>query len=348
VFDESYADNAFHEINNEITWNEMLHKGGAVPRLISIQGDVWKNAFPLYRHPADEQPQLVPWTTTVRECRNKTVDIVNQPLNHALIQLYRNGKDNISEHADKSLDILRGTSIINVSFGASRVMILKTKADYNGNKIAQKITIPHNSIFVLGWKTNLEFTHSIKQDKRVSVLKRADELLYDEQRISLTFRQIATWLVKLSCNNINDILCLSSDTMEHKGEHCEVVHSIDASSGDNIVNSTTVNLVLGQGSSRKLLEVPSIDTLDSTSVIDSSHDIYECYNRNTLETLLFQYDSIVKEFTMSGRIDSMVNDAVDQSNKLLIAFSAENKSCFFDWGQYYECGYDIVNFKFVE
>lgn len=33
-------------------------------------------------------------------------------LNHVLIQKYRNGEDYISEHSDKTVDIVRGTSIV--------------------------------------------------------------------------------------------------------------------------------------------------------------------------------------------------------------------------------------------
>lgn len=54
--------------------------------------------------------------------------------------------------------------------------------------------MPSNSVFVLGWETNKLFTHEVKADKRHAILKRPDELLCDEQRISLTFRSIATYI----------------------------------------------------------------------------------------------------------------------------------------------------------
>ena len=43
-------------------------------------------------------------------CRARAVieALLRQPFNHALIQKYRNGRDNIGEHADKTLDILKG------------------------------------------------------------------------------------------------------------------------------------------------------------------------------------------------------------------------------------------------
>jgi alkylated DNA repair dioxygenase AlkB len=41
-----------------------------------------------------------------------------------LIQLYRTGADYISEHSDKTIDVVRGSRIVNVSLGARRTMTL--------------------------------------------------------------------------------------------------------------------------------------------------------------------------------------------------------------------------------
>ena len=224
VLPPELAEQSFAEVDQEIEWNVMNHKGSPVPRLISIQGDLKEDGTqPLYRHPADEQPPMVPWTPFAQICRRLVEERIGQALNHALIQKYRHGKDNIGEHADKTLDIEQGSLIANLSLGASRVMILKPKQDFvdcdeasaspllvrpelierphgpapsgsggGRDRVYQKITLPHNSVFVLGWQTNRDYLHSIRQDKRPASLKRADECLYNEARISLTFRLIAT------------------------------------------------------------------------------------------------------------------------------------------------------------
>jgi len=54
-------------------------------------------------------------------------------LNHALIQKYKHGKDNIGEHSDKTIDIDRESSIINFSVGATRTMQLKKKEKNDKN-----------------------------------------------------------------------------------------------------------------------------------------------------------------------------------------------------------------------
>ncbi|AUX47320.1 uncharacterized protein SOCE26_088380 [Sorangium cellulosum] len=76
-----------------------------VPRLVAIQGErAPDGAVPLYRHPADEQPELRAFTPAVDRIRREVERRVGHPLNHCLLQLYRTGRDWISEHSDKTLD----------------------------------------------------------------------------------------------------------------------------------------------------------------------------------------------------------------------------------------------------
>lgn len=195
IFPTDIADNLFFKLRDEVNWNEMQQKGGRVPRDISIQGTLhMENGDeyePLYRHPADEQPGLVSWTPISVIIKEHIEKLMAQKLNHALVQYYRNGKDFIGEHSDKTLDILIGSNIFNYSLGAARTMILKHKTQEG---LKQRFKLPHNSLFVLGWKTNREWLHSIKQDNRLDRDKDTDELAFSSQRISLTLRTIATFL----------------------------------------------------------------------------------------------------------------------------------------------------------
>ena len=60
----------------------------------------------------------------------------------------------------------------------------------------EKIILPHNSCFVLGWESNRKKRHLIKRDKRAPRDKRPDELFNNCERISLTMRKIATYRKK--------------------------------------------------------------------------------------------------------------------------------------------------------
>ena len=95
-------DDIFNRLKGEIDWQTMFHRGGQVPRLVAAQGEAEKNGdIPIYRHPADESPPLSPFTPIVQEIRERITSVLKQSFNHALIQLYRDGEDNISEHSDK-------------------------------------------------------------------------------------------------------------------------------------------------------------------------------------------------------------------------------------------------------
>lgn len=102
VLSSPLSEDAFALLKDEIDWQTMHHRGGKVPRLVAVQGEIGDDdGVPVYRHPADESPPLQEFSPTLEAIRKEVEKAVGQPLNHALIQLYRGGKDNISEHSDK-------------------------------------------------------------------------------------------------------------------------------------------------------------------------------------------------------------------------------------------------------
>ena len=102
VLSSPLSEDAFELLKDEVDWQTMHHRGGAVPRLVAVQGEIREDGgVPVYRHPADESPPLLEFSPTVEAIREEVEKVVGQTLNHALIQLYRGGDDNISEHSDK-------------------------------------------------------------------------------------------------------------------------------------------------------------------------------------------------------------------------------------------------------
>ena len=197
----------FDRLRDGIQWQRMSHQGGQVPRLVAVQGDVGDDgSIPIYRHPADESPPLLPFSEAVLAIKTETEKHLGHPLNHALIQFYRDGKDYISEHSDKTLDIVPGSYIANVSLGAQRTMVLRTKREakhtpeedalVKPKRETQRALLPHNSLCKMGPKTNEEWLHAIRQDKRADRDKTSAELAFQGGRISLTFRHIGTFLSK--------------------------------------------------------------------------------------------------------------------------------------------------------
>ncbi|WYZ42027.1 hypothetical protein EsH8_V_000922 [Colletotrichum jinshuiense] len=202
------AEGIFEKVRDEVLWQRMSHQGGEVPRLVAVQGEVADDgSMPVYRHPSDESPPLLPFSPTILKIKAEVEKQLGHPLNHALIQFYRDGTDYISEHSDKTLDIVKGSYIANVSLGAERTMVFRTKRrdkDPSGTEAPsgedskqRKTTrekLPHNSLCRMGLETNMRWLHAIRQDKRAEREKTAPELAFSGGRISLTFRRIGTFL----------------------------------------------------------------------------------------------------------------------------------------------------------
>ncbi|EGN97608.1 hypothetical protein SERLA73DRAFT_184383 [Serpula lacrymans var. lacrymans S7.3] len=206
ILPDDLADVAFENMRKEVKWNTMYHRGGEVPRLVAVEGEVDADgSFPIYRHPADESPPLSPFSPTVSRIREHVQKVLDHPVNHVLIQHYRSGADYISEHSDKTIDVVRGSKIVNVSLGAQRVMTLRMKKDgakqleprdEKGARPSQRIPLPHNSMFVLGLDTNAKWLHAVNHDKRPLQTKSDEERFMNGERISLTFRHIGTFLAR--------------------------------------------------------------------------------------------------------------------------------------------------------
>ncbi|RMJ16308.1 hypothetical protein CDV36_003993 [Fusarium kuroshium] len=206
VLPDTLVDGIFEKLREEVQWQRMSHQGGEVPRLVAVQGEVGEDGtIPVYRHPSDESPPLLPFSPTVLAIKAETEKHLGHSLNHVLIQYYRDGTDYISEHSDKTLDIVQGSYIANVSLGAERTMVFRTKrrdkdpsrdeaSPADLKRKIQRARLPHNSLCRLGLKSNMKWLHAIRQDKRPKSQKTPAELAYDGGRISLTFRQIGTFL----------------------------------------------------------------------------------------------------------------------------------------------------------
>ena len=211
VLPESLATDAFDKLRDEVQWQRMSHQGGEVPRLIAVQGHVAPDgSMPVYRHPSDESPPLLPFSPTVLAIKKETERHLGHELNHVLIQFYRDGLDYISEHSDKTIDVVPGSFIANVSLGAERTMVFRTKRpdkdpsrdkDTNPQDVStetkrrmQRAQLPHNSLCRMGLRTNMKWLHAIRQDRRADRDKTQSELSFGGGRISLTFRQIGTFL----------------------------------------------------------------------------------------------------------------------------------------------------------
>eukprot|EP00834_Sanchytrium_tribonematis_P005446 NODE_329_length_9526_cov_0.701708.p5 type:complete len:215 gc:universal NODE_329_length_9526_cov_0.701708:8893-8249(-) len=173
---------SFEDIDNEIEWHQMTLQGGNVPRLYQLQLETTTinqhTCIPIYRHPTDSEDLIyTKFTPNVLKVKQEIEALYNVKLNHCLIQKYRDGKDFISRHSDKTIDIKDGTTIFGYSLGGTRKLELRHKLTKN----ISYCDLSHNSLFLLDWKTNQDYSHAIKKQ------------LNAKARISLTFRTIDTY-----------------------------------------------------------------------------------------------------------------------------------------------------------
>ncbi|KAK9465927.1 hypothetical protein V1512DRAFT_248696 [Lipomyces arxii] len=182
ALDPVVARDVFNELVASDAWVEMEHHGGTVPRLVQVQAkrdnDGW---MPLYRHPQDRFIEPVQFSSLITRVAQVASTIVGHELNHVLIQQYRSGRDYISEHADKTIDLIPNTSIVNVSIGDVRELIFREK-ERSPSRLKQTFELPHNSMLVMGLDTNATYLHGIK--------RRPDKGI----RVSLTFRACGTFI----------------------------------------------------------------------------------------------------------------------------------------------------------
>ena len=178
------SDVAFDKLKDEVQWKEMYHRDLAVSRLVSVHGLRTPQGTPIYRFPSDQFIQVDEFTETMERIRCILEQRLNIRLNHGKIQLYKDGKSHIGEHSDKTLDIEKGSLIVNISFGATRTFVLKKKEkEEDGTRKKHCITLPHNSLIVFGFDTNMKWKHSVQCDHSVK-----------DERISIVFRNIATFM----------------------------------------------------------------------------------------------------------------------------------------------------------
>ena len=327
------ADSVFSALLEEVNFGEMKHYGIPVPRLASIQGSIAHDTtVPLYRHPADEQPEVVARTPLVRRIADQAEAEFGHKFNHALVQLYRTSHDSISRHADKTLDIARGTPIISVSFGASRLFTLRSKATLKagtGAETTHKITLMDNSALHLGLDTNAKFTHQILSDRRADGQRREDETAYDGQRISITLRNVATYVRRKDGR-------VFGQGARHKTE-AALDAAIAAEGKEARRAGEVVGKVAGEGAGEMWREESG-----EAKVQDTGEAEAEVKGEATTGK---------GETKVEAKIDvgcTGSGGVVDDLEAMHAAFRRENKEADFDWDGVYGGGFDAIGFTTLQ
>lgn len=111
--------------------------------------------------------------------KNKVEQYTGESFNFVLVNRYKDGNSYIGYHSDDENDLVKSSSIVGISFGASRDFLFKPKESFIPKNITDIISINlnHGSLVQLKTPTNEYWKHSIPKRSSIHV-----------PRISLTFR----------------------------------------------------------------------------------------------------------------------------------------------------------------
>lgn len=168
-------------------WHHMPDKNHdllPLSRLKIAMADSKDGWTPHYRFPVNSQDRHGTFSfsisPTVQKIKDKLIARTGILFNHAVVLLYRDGKDCIGFHKDKTLDLSKTDPIASISIGQERSYILRD--NIRNPTQSHELKLKSGSLLLLGAKTNQEWYHSIPVEKNEIGV-----------RISLTFRVVTTF-----------------------------------------------------------------------------------------------------------------------------------------------------------
>ena len=168
-FTKEESDNYYNILLNNTEWHEyempMYDKMVTAPRMVSWYDD------------RDSVSDKSNWPVELSTIKVKVENETQINFNAVLLNLYRNGKDGVSWHSDKTQSENKDMNIASVTFGETRIFRLRHKFQKHLPSI--EIPLHHGTFLLMAGKTNSFWEHQVP--------KTAREVL---PRINLTFRQV--------------------------------------------------------------------------------------------------------------------------------------------------------------
>lgn len=166
------SDRYYHAFLHNTPWREyemeIYDRTVAAPRRIAWYED---------KANAGADPDGPDWTPELLAVRKKVEEETGLQFNAVLLNLYRNGKDGVAWHSDRTDKSGPDPVIASVSFGETRLFRLRHK--YRKDIGQVEIPLCHGSFLLMAGTTNSCWQHQVP--------KTAKDIL---PRINLTFRQI--------------------------------------------------------------------------------------------------------------------------------------------------------------
>lgn len=144
----------------------------AQPRLVAWYGDDAQS----YTYSGITLSAL-PWTSTLREIKDKVDGLCGCSFNSVLLNYYRDHRDSMGFHSDDEPELGAAPTIASVTFGETRLFVLKHRRRKDIADV--KIPLPSGSLLLMAGSTQANWRHGVpKQSTRCG------------PRVNLTFRNI--------------------------------------------------------------------------------------------------------------------------------------------------------------
>ncbi|XP_005055319.1 PREDICTED: DNA oxidative demethylase ALKBH2, partial [Ficedula albicollis] len=182
LFGKAEADEIFQELEKEVEYFEdeltklqvygTWHK---IPRRKVTYGDpgLSYTYSGVTFHPK-------PWIPVLTRIRERVTLETGHTFNFVLINRYKDGLDHIGEHRDDEKELVPGSPIASVSFGACRDFVFRRRG--KGGMVGTgriSLQLAHGSLLLMKHPTNLHWYHSLPPRRRVLA-----------PRVNLTFRKV--------------------------------------------------------------------------------------------------------------------------------------------------------------
>ncbi|GGW71209.1 alkylated DNA repair dioxygenase AlkB [Winogradskyella epiphytica] len=175
LFSKQESDAFFKCIKSETNWQHdditIFGKTYKQPRLTAL----FATSTMSYKY-SNITMDALPFSPTLLEIKNRVESISNHEFNSVLINLYRDGNDSNSWHADNEKELGINRFIASVSFGAERLFHFKHQQLKNER---HKINLEHGSLLIMKGEMQHYWKHQIAKTKKTV-----------ESRINLTFRTL--------------------------------------------------------------------------------------------------------------------------------------------------------------
>lgn len=169
-------DQMLRKLIDETKWRQesirIYGKTMPQPRLVAWYGDPGKK----YDYSGISLTPL-PWTDLLREIKRRIEDCTESRFNSVFLNLYRDHNDSMGFHSDDERELGREPTIASLTFGATRVFVLKHKRRQDVPTF--KLPLEAGSVLLMKGQTQHFWKHGImKQTKPCG------------PRVNLTFRTI--------------------------------------------------------------------------------------------------------------------------------------------------------------